>query len=232
VRGEKGMQLISVVMARVLWFVDLRDINPRGRALRYTLLPALAARYRFAKYPYDTPENHPTPEAPGFRFQEGEFTNSEGIQFMVSLIIHDDGLVADTRSSTKDSEAFLVDLLQWAVKEFGLVFRPEMIQRKGYVSELIVSPSHSLNDLHPGLTQLGTRLSELVSAPSYPVSYEPAGIFWSPDPTLELKPALFRFERRLDAPFSTNKYFTQAALQTDQHLQILEEFESLLFGAS
>lgn len=226
------MELISVLTARALWFVELRDINPRGIALRRTLLPALAERYRFAKYPYDTPDNHPTDDAPGIRYKEGEFTNAEGVQIMVNLVIHDDGLVADTRSSTKDSDAFLVDVLQWAVKEFGLIFRPDMVFRKGYLSELNVSPARSLGELHPGLVRFADTLSSLVSTPNYPVHYEPTGVFLSGDPTLELKPAAFRFERRLDAPFSTNRYFSQAPLQTDLHLKLLEEFEGLLVGGS
>lgn len=222
------MEVLSVLTARALWFVELRDVNPRGIALQRTLLPALAERYRFTTYPYDKPDNHPTDDAPGFRFREGEFTNSEGVQIIVNLAIHDDGIVADTRSSTKDSEVFLTDLLQWAVKEFGLVFRPDMVHRKGYLSELNVSPSVPLNSLHPGLDKIATRLSSLVSTPDYPVHYEPAGIFWSGDPTLELKPAAFRFERRLDAPFATNRYYTQAPLQTDQHLELLDELEELI----
>lgn len=222
------MELISILTARVLWFVELRDINPRGIALRYTLLPALAERYRFAVYPYDTPDNHPTEKESGFRFREGEFTNSAGVSIMVSLVIHDDGLVADTRSSTRDGEEFLSDVVQWAVKEFGLVFKPSMVTRKGYVSEVNIAPSAPLINLHEGLNEIGRSLSEMVSQPSYLVTYDCAGIFWSVDPVVDFKPAGFRFERRLDAPFGVNRYYTQAPLQTDQHLELLQKFESLL----
>lgn len=224
------MELISVLTARVLWFVDLRDINPRGKALRYTLFPALADKYHFEKYPFDTEDNQPTPESPGYRFTDGEFLNTDGVQVSVNLIIHEDGLVADTRSSTRDSEAFLADVTQWVVKDFGLVFRPSMVHRRGYVSELNVSPSRSLNDLHPGLVHLAARLSSLISTPEYPVRYEPAGITLSADPTLELKPAEFRFERRFDAPFVTNRYYSKAAVHTDVHLELLSELETILVG--
>lgn len=222
------MELISVLTARALWFVDLRDINPRGRALRYTLFPALADRYHFEKYPFDTEENQPTTESPGYRFTDGEFLNADGIQVSVNLIIHDDGLVADTRSSTRDSEAFLADVMEWVVRDFELVFRPNMVHRKGYVSELNVSPSRSLSGLHPGLVQLAIRLSSLVSTPEHPFRYEPAGITLAADPTSELKPAEFRFERRFDAPFSTNRYYTKAAVHTDVHLALLNELEQIL----
>lgn len=222
------MELISVLTARVIWFVDFRDLNPRGRALRHTLFPALADRYHFEKYPFDTKDNQPTPENPGFRFTDGEFLNSDGVQVNVNLTIHEDGLVADTRSSTRDSEAFLADVTQWFVKDFELIFHPNMVLRKGYVSELNVSPSRPLNGLHPGLGQLAARLSALVSTPEYPFRYEPAGITLSGDPTLELKPAEFRFERRYDAPFSTNRYYTKAAVHTDVHLELLDELEQIL----
>lgn len=226
------MQLLSVLTARAMWFIDLRDVNPRGRALRDTLFPALADKYNFAKYPYDTDDNHPTEDNPGFKFLEGEFHDSAGVEVMVSLTIFDDGFVADTRSSTRDSEDFLEEVLQWAIRDFGLVYRPEMVRRKAYVSELNVTPLHSLSGLNPKLAQFAGRLTSLVFAPDEPWRFDAAGLFFAADPILASKPGGFRFERRLDAPFSTNRYYTQAPVQTDVHLELLEEMESILGGTT
>jgi hypothetical protein len=224
------MELLSVLTARALWFIELRDLNPRGRSFRYTLFPALAEKYNFATYPYDEEGNEPTKEEPGFKFLNGEFHDSNGVEIMVNLTIFDDGLVAETRSSTRDSEAFLEELLQWAVRDFGFVYRPEMIQRKGYVSELNVTPTYSLSGLNPKLEEFAARLTSLVSTATDPVRFEPAGLSFSVDPILASKPAGFRFERRLDVPFSTNRYYTQASVHTDVHLELLDELEQILKG--
>src|SRR6266571_2309534 len=155
------MELLSVLTARALWFVELRDLNPRGKALRYTLFPALADKYQFEHYPYDAEDNQPTKEEPGFKFLDGEFHDSNGVAIMINLTVFDDGLVAETRSSTRDSEAFLEEVLSWAAKEFGITYRPEMIQRKGYLSELNVIPARPLSAINPKLEQFAARLTEL-----------------------------------------------------------------------
>lgn len=224
------MELLSVLTARVLWFVDYRDLNPHGRDLRYTLFPALADKYNFDKWPYDTEENRPTEDAPGYKFVEGEFRNKDGIELTISFTIFDDGLVAETRSSTSDSEAFLDEVMRWAVKDFGLTFQPGMVHRKGYLSELNVRPSRPVSALNPRLSQFAGRLSSLVSTPEYPAHYDAAGIFLSVDPSLVVKPGAFRFERRLDGPFALDRYYSQAPVPTDIHLALLEELEGLLAG--
>lgn len=222
------MQLLSVLLARSLWFVDLRDLNPRGRELRYTLFPALADKYQFDRFPYDTDDNQPTDETPGFKFSNGSFLDSQGIEVTINFTIFDDGLVAETRSSTRDCDAFIEDILQWMAKDFGIVYHPGMIRKKGYVSELNVTPAHSLGALNNKLEQLASRLASFVSTVEEPVRFEFAGLFYAPDPVQVLKPSPFRFERRLDVPFSTNRYFTQAPLHTDVHLQLLDELEQIL----
>jgi hypothetical protein len=225
------MELLSVGVARSLWFVDVREMNPRGREFRTGLFSVLSEKYDFAKSPYD--DNNETPntkESPGYKFIDGSFVNPEGIEVMVNLTIFDDGLLAETRSSTDDADAFLDEVVQLAVDEFWLIFKPEMITRKVYVSELYVSPSRPLSDLNRKLDQMAARLTALTSMPDYPVRYEPAGLIFYSDPIPKQEPGVFRFERKTDSPFSHNKFYSIAPLPTEAHLKLLDELEQILVG--
>jgi len=223
------MELLSVVSARSLWFLDSREMNPRGRQFRPALINALAERYDFAKAPYDDEASPPnTKESPGFKFFDGAFTNYDGIEVMVNLTIFDDGLFGETRSSTRDSEAFLDEVVAFAVKEFGLVFKPEMIVKKQFVSEIYVSPAQPLSRLNQKLEKIAATLTTALSTPNFPARYEPAGLLFASDPALRADAGLFRFERKADTPFSLNKFYSIAPLPTEGHLQVLNELERIL----
>src|SRR5436853_7534082 len=131
------MELLSVDLARVVWFVNAREINTLGLNLWHALLPALAEKYKFAEYPRKM--NLDPNRDLGDKFLGGSYRNAQGMDVMINFTRFDDGMVAETRSSTRDSEAFLEELAEWIVKDFGLVFRPEMIRMKGYVSDLTVT---------------------------------------------------------------------------------------------
>lgn len=221
------MKLLSVDLARVLWFMRASDINPRGLNLWLTFFPALIERYGFSSYPRKEDILDPNKE-PGEKFIGGTFRNSQGQDVMLNFTSFDDGFLADTRSSTRDSEAFLVDLSEWAVNEFGLVFRPDMIQRRGYVSTLFVRPEHSFSGLRPELKIIADRLSTLVAIPDTLIEYQPSGFSMNPISSTSIKPSSFIFEPAVDASASENRYFSRAPVHTDIHLELLNELEQLL----
>jgi len=222
------MELLSVGIARCLWFIDTRELNPRGREFQTGLFSALAEKYDFSKAPYDEDDKTPNiKESPGYKFIDGTYSNPAGVEIMVNLTIFDDGLLAETRSSTDDSDAFLNEIVQMAVDEFGLVFKPEMILKKGYISELYVSPSRALSDLNRKLNQIAERLTALMSVSDCAAKYELAGVLFNSDPGLK-EPGPFRFERKIDTPFSKNKFYSFAPLPTNTHLELLEDLEHIL----
>ncbi len=52
--------------------------------------------------------------------------------------------------------------------------------------------------------------------------------FWTEDFGKPGAPAAFSIERKISAPFSANHYFSQAPLQTTDHINSLKEFEERL----
>jgi hypothetical protein len=60
-----------------------------------------------------------------------------------------------------------------------------------------------------------------------PVRFVPTGITLGHDPTArKYGIASFSIQRRAEARFSDNKYFSEAPLPTDIHLKLLTEFEA------
>jgi hypothetical protein len=220
------MQLLNVIRARSIWLFDVQELNPRGKHIEFGLIEWLKANYHFAKYPSSTTDRD---QSGGLAFSEGVFQVEEDWCISVDLHIYADGLVADTRSSTKDADAFLEQTLSLVVQDFGLVYHPEMIRRKLYVSELNVAPQQPLRNLNLQLQAFAKRLTALLGEQT-PIMFELASIGFWPDPAFPTHHVPFQFERKLNIPFSEHRYYSRAPLQTEDHLQLLEEFEVLLIG--
>jgi hypothetical protein len=220
------MKLLSVKQARSIWLAYLMDLNPHGIDL-LALIPFIREKYRFLELtPTIDKINKETKE---IKFGLGSFQKDPQYNISVDLSIYVDGLIADTRSSTNDSDVFLAEFFNWTAKEFGLTPYEEVLRTKLYVSELFVQSDKSLNDLNPKLTNFAKKLTSLiVGHEHHPVSFETIGIqFWT-SPIITNPPGPFRLERLIDVPFSENRYYSVAPLQTDIHLEMLEEFERIL----
>ncbi len=221
------MKLLSVKQARSIWLVHLIDINPRGRSL-LPLISSINAKYKFLQFPTKAEE---LDLGKGIKFVSGSFQKDSQSDIIIDLTIFNGGLVADSRSSTEDSDAFLDEFLTWIAADFGFVSYQEVLRSKVYLSELWVQTDKSLNALNPKLENFSEKLTSLIVGHSHhPIAFEASCIYFWTDPTVVDPPGPFRFERANDAPFYQNRYYSAAPLQTDVHLEMLIELESILGG--
>jgi hypothetical protein len=219
------MKLLSIQRARSLWFVNLTDLNPRGHYL-LGLIPSIIKKYRFQIFPAK-PDDFDLIK--GIKLLGGAFHKELQHDISIEVNIFNNGLFADTRSSTEDSDAFLDEFLTWMAAELDLVPYQEVLNTKVYVSELWVQTDKSMNTLNPKLTDFAKRLTSLiVGHENHPIAYETTGIYLWTNPIITNPPATFRFERVEGAPFNENRYYSAAPLQTNVHLEILTELESIL----
>jgi hypothetical protein len=216
---EEKMELLSVQRARSIWLFDAYDLNPHGKELG-SLIAWLRDRYKFQKVPAHIND---LDESKALYYAGGQFQIKRDF-ISVDLRIYGDGIVADTRSSTDDTDLFLFDVLQSAAKEFALAYRPEIVRKRLYVSEITVRCAIRLEAMNPKLEKFTEKLTAATGAK---VSSKLASIaFWRdilPNPSA----SVFRFERKWGAEFSENRYFSRAPLQTDKHLELLEELEKV-----
>src|SRR4030067_1882914 len=165
------MKLLSVSLARSIWNCSFNELNPRGKDL-YPAIPLLVNLYKFRKFPSQT---ETLDYSKGIKFEDGEFKNSEGEPIGLNLTVFADGLVVDTRSSTQDSENFLIEMSTQLSEYFNLPRSEQLIRRKDYLSQLIVTTEISLDSINPKFNEISKYLSDNLS-----YSFEIGGIsFWT-----------------------------------------------------
>lgn len=217
------MELLSINTAKAIWILSVNDLNPRGKNLD-GLLKWLTSKYKFEQYPASS---YLEDQSKGYVFSAGSFPRGshKDDNIYVDVTIFNDGFVANTRSSTKDSDDFLSEALTLATAEFHLAYRPEMIRKKLYLSELEVKMDKSLNLINPKLKAFTERISSLQgSVPQ--ISYECSSIIFLPDPSVQQwRPSNFVLERKLNVPISENRYYSVAPFHTEDHLELLKLFE-------
>lgn len=214
------MELSAVLLARVVYFVESADLNPRGAAFYPDIVTALVGRYKFQIYP-QKPEDFN--EQKGVTFSQGKL----GDRVIEKVVIFNSGVTLETTSSTDDSEDLLKEALTWSAANLKLQYKPEMIKRKGYVSNITFFSEAPILALNPVIGTIAKKLSETVSGcMKLPYAFHPAGVYINIDSTVQPTPVqLFSIERRLSIPYSDDKYFSAAPVATDTHIELIKEFE-------
>jgi hypothetical protein len=217
------MKLAAVILARVVFFVESVDLNPRGAAYYPDVIKGLVERYRFQSYPQKLEDFD---EQKGVTLAVGKI----GQTTIDKVVIYNWGLFLETTSSTTEAERLLNDALVWGVQALNLRYEPAMIKRKAYVSHITFYSDAPLLSLNPILDAVGEKISKVVSASlKLPYVFHPTGILLGIDPEEQRIPVQrFSIERREGAGFSENKYFSAAPVPTDLHLDLVAECEKAL----
>lgn len=215
------MELAAILLARAIGYVEVLDLDPRGRLYYPKFVQALVERYQFQRFP-TKPEDFD--EVKGVEFNDGIW---EGIA-VEKLVIYTNGIQIDTRSSTRDSRRFVEEALEWHRDSFAMTYHPQMIKRWAFISAVTFNSEISLTSLHPALQALAPKLAK--SAAVYTeqeMDYEVVGIQMTFDQSKIRNPiAGFQLQRRTGPPFSEKKYFSEAPMHTDEHLEALNELEA------
>ena len=210
-------------MARAIWFCYYNDLNPRGKSIFSAMRSLLNDWYKL---------NYNEKEADkGWIFNHGEFLNDNGILITIdNLHISGEWIVADTRSSTADSEAFLKDFSNRLSDTFDLPTFDRVGKGKTYASAFYFTPDIPLDFINPKLKDVSDYLSNEVVDKRF--EYKIGSLSFWPDQVEANKPIPFSIERTVDVPFSENRYYSKAPLETDKHIALIETFERILKDGS
>lgn len=213
------MNLLAVGLARSIWLFQIADWNTHGRAM-HPVFFSLIEQYKFLK----VPKLNEIDWQKGIKFEDGTFKNEAGDELTITLTVYPDGVIADTRSSTQDSDDFLNQALSLISGSFNYPEYQTVLRKKIYSSELYIKIRQTLSHIHPDIMQFMDRISSSANSDSQPFRM---GISFSSDPAIGGTPLAFRLEPAAGFPFSEDRYYSAAPLQTDAHLRLLEEFEAI-----
>ena len=211
------MKLLSINLARAIWVFPFTDLNPKGKAI----FPAMNSLLKdWYKLQFNEKEIDK-----GWQYEKGEFITEEGVAINVSLGIGSDMIFAGTRSSTKDSENFLIDFMTRLSDTFNLPRYEQVVKDRGHVSQIYFTPEGSLDFVNPKLKEISDYLSKEVRSGGY--EFKIGSLSFWPDQVNKLNPANFTLERELNVPFSENRYFSSAPVETDKHIALIERLEEI-----
>ena len=216
------MRLVSVLLARSLAFVEISELNPFGKVYLPDLITKLVQQYGFHIYPIK-PEELDLNK--GIEFHLGR----SGNRVIERLVIYSAATMVETHSSTDESKEILLDIFNWAKDAFGITYEKGAIKRWAYISNILFYTDFPLlASFSPPLETLASKTTKVVSEIFHEeLKYESLAINIGHDPTKRKNGiAGLIIQHRADAPFSDNKYYSEAPLPTNLHIKFLEEFEA------
>jgi len=219
------MELASILLARAIAWVEPADLNPRGAVFYPDLTRALVARYNFQRFPQKLEDFD---ESKGVTFGVGRL----GDTVIEQLVIYHYGIVLDTKISTQESKRSLEEAFEWGRKELGFVYKPDMVKRWQYASQVTFRSTAPMTGANSAVGKLAAGVAKGVAdTMGENLKYDLAILNLDYDQLTRKNPlGRFSIQRRDNTPFSENKYFSDAPLPTDIHIQLLEQFEKDLSG--
>jgi len=221
------MDIISLETGRVTWLFPTEEILPLGGGLDIMeVIKAVADRYRFKDFPKNPAREEI--DKNGLKFSTGVLESKDHRAGIGEFTLFNDGTVAIS-NTTEYSSAFLEDLFDFVVGEFGFR-RPVSPIKKVTVSIVIVEFERAVANMlakQSGLLSLiGGYLNEPLNT-AYGIEVTRLD-FTLNDPAatgaLNTRPR-FVLESRQGTPLSRRRYYSNAAMHTSAHLELLRKIE-------
>ena len=217
------MKVLSINSARSIWLVPTKYLNPRGVLLN-PAVHGIIDRYKFSEK---------LPQSEIFEFENkslelkaGTYVSQDDMPIEVSLAVHSDGIVAETRSSNNDSDLFLEDAFTFLSDNFGLTPYTELPINKKYVSEIYFTLKNTPNFFSELTDNFVKKSSSLINSDNLG-EFHFQGIHLATDPGLSRNPSFIRVEREINVPLTENRFFSSGSIKTEEHIELLEMLETV-----
>ena len=215
------MKLVSIEVGRAVQLFVADEVGPLVGLYVPELFQFVLERYGFIKHS-DITEVLKT----GAKFEQGLLKVGEKKINIKELNIHNDGIIVDT-FNTDDSSIVIDDLFNSGKKNFGFRDTETKIPRR-YVSHVVVDFNKPIDKALKGFEAIRHNLnSAYKNAYGTDVIYDLFRFSLAVDPQ-NVPPQTgteFIIERRINVPFSKNRFYCVAHLPTQTHLALLEVME-------
>jgi hypothetical protein len=221
------MQIVTHEMGRAIQLIVMEEVRPTDGLDVRDFVNSIAARYQFIHKP--DPANESDIHQNGYRFRDG-FIDLNGERLLVDqFTVYNDGVVVQCKR-TDIAEKVLDEGLNWFLTTFNL--RPPITQKpRIYASTLVVDFTDGLENMFKDWGSLQKLLNRSIQGRlGIADDVSLARFAFIVDP-LVLDPknhnSLFLIERRVEVPYSQNRYHCSAPLTTSEHIEFLRELENL-----
>jgi|SRR5450755_2477590 hypothetical protein len=225
------MEIVSIDTGRATWLFPTEEFVPLGGTDGMAIIQKVVERYEFKNFP-----QNPTREEVdknGLKFFTGIFEVDGKRAGVGEFGLYGDGIVAIS-NTTEHSEAFIEDIVGFAIDEFQ--FRnPVSPIKKIFVSTVTVEFENSLSNVLADQAALMSLVGSYLNAPqntSYNVevtrldlSLDDSKVAASARPRLIL-------ESRQSVPLARKRYYSNAAIHTEAHLELLKQIEGMFMRPS
>lgn len=228
------MKVISNLLGRTVALINIDEWLPQQGLDVAKALPLMVERYGFTISPsLSDPAKKFRDD--GVKFENGRLITTSGSEHVIEdLTLWPDGLVVNAHT-TDGAKAFLDDLLTWGNETLGFRAKFSAVTNRLYVSHLVVEFEASLaaklrvlwpisKAFHEALQNTYSQDIPRVELTTMRFDYDHA-----------IAPAAFRtvgpfvIERRENHRFENeNVFFASAPLSTEDHIKLLQQFESIM----
>jgi hypothetical protein len=210
--------------SKLWWLVKADEVRAVTGVPVVQFVRCLLERFEFVQAPTGIPGPND-----GYKFQEGRFVLDGRSIAIKELTIFNDGISIDLSSNTEDNLRLLDAVIEVGEK-MGLrkpITPPIFLLQ----SMIVVDYPRSINKLAANFEVVSKLINEKIGIEG---QHQLKTIEFAIDPnTLPRRltlfnPTTFRLERRVNAEYSTNRFFSFANTHTENHLHILGQLESLI----
>jgi hypothetical protein len=221
------MRLISNENGRCALLVQLNELRPDTGVPAKDFLDGLQSRYQFV-VPADLNRPFDQIARDGVVFRNGTLTSPSGKIAIQTLTLFDTGIQVDA-VTTEYADEILNDVYRWALQAFSLR-EPHRPPKKITWSQVVVEFDRPLGNAFSAMSSIveamGSALGGLYDqAGRADVTRLSFGFDRTKLPANPLHSDLV-IERRVNHPFSEERYFCTAPLHTKRLLAVLEQIEN------
>lgn len=220
------MRLVSTELGRITYLFTADEANPKGGLYLAEFERLLIERYAFPSPPL-------RPEGGSVRFESGRMIAGDRKVNISALALYNDAVVIET-THTEQSMLVLENFNTWIKQTFGfreLKTKPMLLFESNIVVDF-ESPTHKtvsiFRELSNGLSAAMKKIYD------HEFECDFSGLALASDPTklpASIAPFLkteFTINRRLNRPYTDNRYFCIAPMPTETHITLLEAFDKTL----
>ncbi|MGY4399874.1 hypothetical protein [Bradyrhizobium sp. USDA 3315] len=225
------MELISLDTCRSTWLFPTEEFLPLAGSDGIATIQQVADRYNFRTFP-----QNPTKEdvdKNGLKFALGSFSYEGESIGITEFVAYNDGIVAQS-NTTERATAFLEDITSFLIEELGFR-RPVSDIKKINVSILTVEFAESVSKLFAHQAELFSLVREYLNAPqdtAHPAEVSRLDISLDDSTVGQNQRPKLILESRTTVPLSRRRYYSNAAMHTKAHLELLGKIEKMFMGVS